>query len=584
MSADFKNFPTSVFDGQQINFDVEFDPTPAKPGAKYTFLWALVPKPDNTEVPTTPSPIILPQELRLESSGSKLIASFSWRVESRNSDNRLGVSIFEDGKPLIGTIQDFKTLTASIPQVAGEAFNEVTAQANKNGAFPVALQSGPGPVTALSDEGLWVQILAATRAISFDAYAKFLQKNFGKDDGGHGVSGSQPSCPPASFFTGTRTYNRIKEVTERFMRDRCIVGEPGSDDDEKAFLTEAIQEGTLRLRRAAQGDPLKTPFPNIEQVQKGLPLATEDLQTFLKCIDSTFRDVCLVELIWTYWHEEAMLVQTLKAISRRFQNRSAPNGRDPLANLEIDPLRPLNNLLWGYIQDEQYRLSVLRRAHEYEHHYGISLDGKAVTDVRPADRRSKFLESFHNLLYRSIQFYKQDDDKTVSADGFPVLNAIKETHYLVAAGAHNQFGDLPSTSRQEMLIEQWILGRPEMREFLRGRPMVPYPEPWMDRVDAMKSLQGWTDVSVVHFRDLGIFGEQLLLSIRHGSWARQNDPAAGMNWARFWRQEVQGYIHAYRATTGVDLTTEPTDSRFARERVLPPAVLLRKRLTAQGVR
>ena len=24
--------------------------------------------------------------------------------------------------------------------------------------------------------------------------------------------------------------------------------------------------------------------------------------------------------------------------------------RDPLANLEIDPLRPLNNLLWGYIQ------------------------------------------------------------------------------------------------------------------------------------------------------------------------------------------------------------------------------------------
>jgi hypothetical protein len=25
-------------------------------------------------------------------------------------------------------------------------------------------------------------------------------------------------------------------------------------------------------------------------------------------------------------------------------------------------------------------------------------------------------------------------------------------------------------------------------------------------------------------------------------------------WARFWQQELQGYVHAHRATTGVDLT------------------------------
>src|SRR5262245_31807403 len=29
---------------------------------------------------------------------------------------------------------------------------------------------------------------------------------------------------------------------------------------------------------------------------------------------------CFLELIWSYWHEEGMLVQTLNAISRRFQN------------------------------------------------------------------------------------------------------------------------------------------------------------------------------------------------------------------------------------------------------------------------
>ncbi len=99
----------------------------------------------------------------------------------------------------------------------------------------------------------------------------------------------------------------------------------------------------------------------------------------------------------------------------------------------------------------------------------------------------------------------------MKADAFPVLNALKEIHLILSQGAHNQFGDLPSTARIEMLMQQWMLARPEFREFLPTRVMVAYPEPWMDRVDAMKKLQGWTDTSVMHFRNLAIFGEQLLL-------------------------------------------------------------------------
>ena len=124
----------------------------------------------------------------------------------------------------------------------------------------------------------------------------------------------------------------------------------------------------------------------------------------------------------------------MNAISRRFQNVRAPGDRDPLAHLEIDPLRPLNNLLWGYIQDEQNRLTVKRRAYEYDHHYGLTLYGKAVPPLRPADSRSKFLEAFHNLLHRCSIFYKEDNDTTVIADGFPLLNALKEVHLLLAAG------------------------------------------------------------------------------------------------------------------------------------------------------
>ncbi|HEU4387414.1 MAG TPA: 8-amino-7-oxononanoate synthase, partial [Blastocatellia bacterium] len=180
--------------------------------------------------------------------------------------------------------------------------------------------------------------------------------------------------------------------------------------------------------------------------------------------------------------------------------------------------------------------------------------------------------AFHHLLHLCTTFFGQDDDTTVIADGFPVLNALKEVHLILSQGAHNQFSDLPSTARQEMLLQQWLLARPEFREFLPTRVMVAYPEPWMDRVDAMKQLQGWNDVSAVHFHNLAVFGEQALLSIRFGAWSTVNQPAQAANWARFWRAEIQGYIHAYRAVTGVDLaSSERIDST-------PPSVHLRNRL------
>jgi hypothetical protein len=245
--------------------------------------------------------------------------------------------------------------------------------------------------------------------------------------------------------------------------------------------------------------------------------------------------------------------------------------------MEVDMLRPLNNLLWGYVQDEQHRLSVVRRNYEYDHHYGIHLDGKAVREFRPADSRSKFIEAFHNLLRQLMPFYRQDDDTTVKADAFPILNALKEVHLILSQGAHNQFGDLPSTARIEMLMQQWMLARPEFREFLPTRLMVAHPEPWMDRVDAMKKVQGWSDTSIAHFRDLAMFGEQLLLSIRYSHWSEVYDPTEAFAWARFWRPQAQGYMHAYRAATGVDLTSETANPKL--ESAMP-SVLLRQRLEA----
>ena len=175
-------------------------------------------------------------------------------------------------------------------------------------------------------------------------------------------------------------------------------------------------------------------------------------------------------------------------------------------------------------------------------------------------------------------FYKEDDDTTVVADGFPALNALREVHLQLTQGAHNQYGDLPWTARQEFLMQQWLLARPEMREFLPRRIMVDYPEPWMDSVETMKSLQGWTDTSILHFRDMAIFGEKLLLSIRYGSWTAQIHPENAANWARYWRPEVQGYIHAYRAATGVDLAATNVSGQV---NSTIPSLLLQQRLPQQ---
>ena len=96
----------------------------------------------------------------------------------------------------------------------------------------------------------------------------------------------------------------------------------------------------------------------------------------------------------------------------------------------------------------------------------------------------------------------------------------------------------------------------------------------MDWVDTMKSIQGWTNTSILRFRDLGIFGEKILLSIRFGSWTAEIHPEKAANWARYWRPEIQGYIHAYRAATGVDLTDQ-VDATI-------PSVLLQRRLPVKA--
>ncbi|MBD0352786.1 MAG: hypothetical protein ICV65_16705, partial [Flavisolibacter sp.] len=199
----------------------------------------------------------------------------------------------------------------------------------------------------------------------------------------------------------------------------------------------------------------------------------------------------MIELIWSYWLKQGMLVQTMNVINLRFQNINGNNYGDRLARFDVDPLRPLSHILWGYIQDEQHRLSLPRRLYEYDHEYGLTLTGRAVPRIAPVDSRVPFLGAFHSLLNQCTIYFHESDDTTRIADAFPILNSLREVHLLLAEGNHNAYGNLTWTARHEMLMQQYILSRSEMREFLGGRVMVPYAETWMDRVDTIRNIQGW---------------------------------------------------------------------------------------------
>ena len=457
-------------------------------------------------------------------------------------------------------------------------------------------------------QALWTSIRNSMNALSFERYQQFIESIMSSAAlSPRSDSGLEYRAEPAKQlmhnhrlpFPGIEPYRLLKVASDVFMMAHCAslasVGLTGSDDEARplsnvgaleshhsspvlAKQLETFSNSYLQPSGANDADEAVTLLWNVIQLRLGqVPIQEEQIRVLArKChamLKAKVTNPCFLELLWNYWHEEGMLVQTLNAIIGQFQNRRRPTSDDPLAKPETDPLRPLNNLLWGWVQDEQHRLTVSRRSYEYDHEYGLRLIGKAVPQTRSTDGHSRFLEGFHNLLRLCTVFYKEDDDITTTADGSLILSTLRDVHRELAQGAHNQYGDLPWTARQEFLMTEWLVARPEMREFLPSPAREDHPEPWMGRVETMKIAQGWTGTSILHFRDLGIFGEKIVLSVRYGLWTNAVEADSAAKWARFWRPEIQGYVGAYQAATGVDLTKH-ADATI-------PSLLLRQRSSAR---
>ena len=454
----------------------------------------------------------------------------------------------------------------------------------------VALAVTPPPSSP--DEELWFFIRRVTERMRFAEFHEFVQPRMA---GARGID-----------WTDTGAYDLLQRLSKRFLQlaadpQRAVVdprdpsfGEISLRTAEAGVQRSYVSDEDLDLAQPFLGfDGVLTaafdPFPDDDDDHAGRrgngngnghhnggreAHGDNERRRFAHrhfVTSFPLPNVPFVELLWAYWMDECGLAQTMNLVLARFQNRRIGGGRDVLSRFNANPLLPIANLLWGFAEAEEGRLTVRRRAAEYRNMYGLPMQGRAVPPASAwIDNRSQFLSAFHNLLNATYRFYKERDDKTVDADAFPLLSSLQELHLVLAYGAHNQFPAIALRTRREFLTMQWILAQPEMREFLGGPTMVPQEEQWMDRVDTMKELQGWSPTSVTHFLDLALCGEQILLTVRHGRWnesTRTRDDAA--NWAITWRNEIQRYVHAYRAVTGVDLQCGSDAT--------PPSVLLARR-------
>jgi hypothetical protein len=465
----------------------------------------------------------------------------------------------------------------------------------------VNLQGTVTPSTFV--QGFWEYLRQRADAISYPAYAAFIERVLCEDGA---TSTELKELGIEKFDTtkhlGVDAYALLRAATEAFLLTNCgtFVLTPDvkfrtsrlgrttiAPGELEAKLTEYLgRDRSLpfirRIVNALVAPATPAPGGTVQPQPPDDATEPDRKQIFCDDLDLKVVSPCFVELIREYWLEALGVVQSVNAISLRFQNKRLPGDRDPLVNLETHPLRPLANLLWGYIQDEDHRLTVARRAYEYEHEYGLSLIGRAVARTPPADRRSTFLLAFHTLLHQAAMFYDRSSNLTFRADAFPMLNALREVHLILSEGAHNQYRALPWQARIEMLIQQWLLARRELREFVGGRPAVPYAEDWMRSVDGLRRLMGWGDTPATHFNDLATTGEKILLSVRFADWSDTNDvtdeDAAG--WAVFWKLEIQRYIHSYQAVTGVDLSASTTVTSRQID-ATSPSVLLQQRMARQ---
>lgn len=286
-------------------------------------------------------------------------------------------------------------------------------------------------------------------------------------------------------------------------------------------------------------------------------------------------DPFAIELIYNYWLEEGYTIATMRAIIERFKN--LPGKRtQKLMHLTINPLYNISTALNTVVRMQRSGelMPMDDRNREYQNHYGYSLS--CYKNIQVLDTRSKFQAAFSKLLSTSMRYYRQAEDNTITPDAYPVLLCLQELNIILAEGSVNQSVEMTLDARAELRIYQNILANDNIGEFLRHRPVVPYADPWMGRVDAMKSIQRWSDISIRIYNDLAENGESILLSVRLLDWNNDMVTDDAITWLGIYENQIKTYVNRYQSVTGVNLSADgPKNDQRAG---VMPGILIRQQM------
>lgn len=352
--------------------------------------------------------------------------------------------------------------------------------------------------------------------------------------------------------SGTQDYQLLKIAVKKYIETRMF------NDHVGGYFKGGTQSPMLQkssIGAETINASLKTNDESIDILEEVLRNNTQ--MTYTKDISRSYKNYQFIELIYCYWMIVGGLERGMNMVASRFINSG--NG-SLLSRFDINTLNSVSTLLYGFIQDKKLSIDNQVKQNEIMHAYGLTLNPNGASSRYHPDSRIKFISSFHALLNKCSIIIKENDDLTRKPDAFKIYIHLKELNFILLDGFHNAYQEVNVNLRVEHIMQQYLLSRSEMREFLGGKQMLPYTARYIDRVDTLRNVQG-QDSCFQHFDNLAELGEILLLSIRYGNW---NDNSItevnAMQWLEYFRTHIQKYMHSYRVVTGIDLSDDNANS------------------------
>lgn len=166
--------------------------------------------------------------------------------------------------------------------------------------------------------------------------AKQLREALDHDDDIDDRANSQrvhANAPPLTKIQGTLAYEVLRLATEAFMLTRCglacidfrkaavfkdFIDKDGNRIDTSGYGTENYAQEVLAYVQQFLNSESAAATPYLQLIVKQLSLLPNKGDPLTRLYASRYECPMLIELIWSYWHEEAMLSQTMNAIAIRF--------------------------------------------------------------------------------------------------------------------------------------------------------------------------------------------------------------------------------------------------------------------------